>query len=170
MSINEAESIIDLISSALQDNRYGHLLPISLLGNYNIYDIDTALKLRVAREFLAAFNGSISLEEFENLVENVYGSALLNIYPRLVSDNKLDELSALQPGTREYFRKEMEIELNAHNENGFKDDKFSSLETIASFSAFCKEISGDDPLYWQKVYTRLGLRYTEKSPQANYLY
>lgn len=170
MSIDEAEDVINIVSDALQESKNAYLLPTSLLKGYNVYGIITAFKLRVAREFLWVINGGMSMEDFDKGIEYLYDSALLQIISRFVPDNRLNELRSLKPGTLEYRAKQSEIERDCIDidENGFKDEKLSSLETVKSFSDFCKTIGGHDPLFWQKVYTRIGLIYNQDSPKANY--
>jgi len=169
MSINEAENIIDIVADLLEGNKYHYFFPVSSLKGHSIYDIDTALKLAVAKDFIRVCHGLINIEEFEKNVKYLFGPATINVYSRLVSDDKFDELSKLKIGTEEYRNKQHEIDpvRDIYNENGFKDLKYNSLETIKSFSDFCKDIGGDDPLYWQKVYTRIGLEYTKDSPREN---
>jgi hypothetical protein len=40
-------------------------------------------------------------------------------------------------------------------------------DTPSSFRDYCKYIGSKDPLYWQKIYTRLGMPYTRGCPQGN---
>ena len=36
---------------------------------------------------------------------------------------------------------------------------------LRSFYNYCEDIGSNDPIFWQKIYTKLGLRYTRLSPQ-----
>lgn len=36
---------------------------------------------------------------------------------------------------------------------------------LRSFYSYCKDVGSNDPMFWQKIYTKLGLRYTRLSPQ-----
>ena len=44
---------------------------------------------------------------------------------------------------------------------------YGKLETAESFAEYCKAVGVKDPLYWQKIYMRIGLDYTPESPQGN---
>lgn len=50
----------------------------------------------------------------------------------------------------------------------FKADWDACLkaESIRPFYAFCWSLQADDPLYWQKVYTKLGLPYDDTCPKG----
>lgn len=39
-------------------------------------------------------------------------------------------------------------------------------ESITAFAAFCQSLGSDDKLYWQNVYTRIGLDYDGDSPKG----
>jgi hypothetical protein len=49
----------------------------------------------------------------------------------------------------------------------FTLEDLSPLETPESFGNYCKHIGVNDPIYWQKIYTRLDLEYTSTSPRGN---
>jgi hypothetical protein len=49
----------------------------------------------------------------------------------------------------------------------YEDKRFASLETSSSFADYCRSVGAKDPLYWQKIYTRIGLEYTAESPRGN---
>ena len=51
MTMAEAESILDIVSVALRDISHRHH-PVSALRGHDIYQICTALKLRIANELL----------------------------------------------------------------------------------------------------------------------
>ena len=52
MTISEAEEILDITSRALQDQSDPYYHRVSLLKGYDVFQIDKALKLRIANEFL----------------------------------------------------------------------------------------------------------------------
>jgi hypothetical protein len=49
----------------------------------------------------------------------------------------------------------------------FDDPGILAMETEESFGKFCQSIGYGDPIFWQKIYTRLRLEYTESSPRGN---
>ena len=167
MTMEEAENIIGIVSLALIDKSWPH--PKSLLQGYSVYEIDTAVKLRIANEFLISMHSEELLADFDKAVIYTYGRIPLMVYSNFVSDEVLKELKQkFVPNSREYRIQSSMIRPNPFDENGIKDKKFGSLESIESFASYCKLIGGDDPLYWQKIYTRISLKYTSTSPEGNY--
>jgi hypothetical protein len=155
MTLLEAERIFNSVIDALQDTSHRHV-PLSALRGHDIYDICTALKLRVANEYLLL----VGRDDFEKLFADglkLYDSGPSLVAMRVVPDDQVDIVGAIgvynpiDPATMT-----------------FQDKRFAAEETASSLGAFCKNIGQDDPLYWQKVYTRLGLEYTSASPRGNY--
>jgi len=187
MTISEAEHIIDILAAALQKeqphsnikneknyywNRYCNHLPISILQGYDFFQIDIALKLRIANMFLLLERR----DDFEEKFAKEIRICTLPILSRFIPDDLmakfkfLAELSKTLPRSSSEFRKcERPIleEDYAHTDWFISDKKFSSLETSESFGAFCRSIGANDPIYWQKIYTHLGLEYTSSAAKGN---
>lgn len=169
MTIPEAEEIVDIVSRALQAKNPNELSPMSLLKGYDVPEIDAALKLSIANKFLYLSGDPASENRFGEFVRAA--SAVSFAIPTFfVPDERLAELDKLPVGSREYMREKMKIEwssLPLDEAMNFKDERLGSLETPSSFADYCKQLGTEDPLYWQKVYTRIGLEYTAKSPRRN---
>jgi hypothetical protein len=153
MTIAEASYVVfGIVTPALLDTRHRHH-PISALKGYDIDQICTAFKLLVANEFVLyankdCFEEKIGEEKFSKGVE-LYDTGPLNVVgPNFVADDHVDVIVA-KPAFE------------------FDDPGFLSQETVSSFAKFCKSLGATDPIYWQKIYTRLGLEYTATSPRGN---
>ena len=154
MTVSEASYIFDIVCEVLQDTSRRHI-PVSALRGYDIYQICTAFKLQIANEFLILAHRSDFAQRFEDgvkLYDGGPGIIILNVVP----DDQVDSIGArlvfnpVDPSTMTY-----------------KDQRLAREETGASFAEYCKSVGSEDPLYWQKIYTRLGLDYTSISPQGN---
>jgi len=169
MTILEAEQILDIVSAAFQEETEpSRLYPISVLKGYDVFQIDIALKLRIARVFLVLAKKSNFDEKFSEVI-NTCGSIPLNIVQLFVPDGELEKLSKLPLGSPEFRKQRMEItpEVFDVQTKTFKDKHLASMETASSFGDYCKYIGSEDPLYWQKIYTRIGLKHTSTSPRGN---
>jgi len=145
MALSEAQGIADIVFAALQDTNHRHH-PVSLLRGYDIFQIDKAFKLLLANEFLL-FAGREDFEQrWRQSVE--FWSPGLSHITRFVYDDQADADSPKRVWD-------------------FFDPSFLTLENMASFARFCESVGASDPLYWQKVYTRIGARYTAYCPQGN---
>ena len=157
MTLAEAERILDIVSVALMDisHRYH---PVSALKGYDIYQICTALKLRIANEFLILAKEDDFEKQFEDGL-HLYDGIPLTIMISFVPDSQIDSIGAIgvfntiDPSTMT-----------------FVDKRLSEDETPSLFGNYCKSLGNNDPIYWQKVYTRLGLEYTSTSPKGNIPY
>jgi hypothetical protein len=191
MTISEAEHIIDIFAAALQRkqpptngeneknfylDRYRHHLPISILQGYDFFQLDVALKLRLANMFLF-FEGRNDFDEQFAKEKRLCTLPLLALTQFIPDDlmskfKYLAELLKTIPRESAEFRKyEQPIwkEYCAQTEWFINDKKFLSLETSESFAAYCRGIGAKDAIYWQKIYTHLNLEYTSSSPEGNKL-
>ncbi len=168
MTISEAEHILEIVSLALQERSYPRFHPTSALQGHDVFQIDTALKLRIANEFLILSGRQDFDQEFEKSLRS-YGNIPLMILSSFVDDEKMARLKDLEPGTLQFQQVIIEIMPTPidSREMRFKDDRFNELETIESFGNYCRGIGSNDPLFWQKIYTYLGLAYTTASPEGN---
>lgn len=147
MTLQEAEHIIfGVVLVAMEDKRHRYR-PISALKGYDMHQICVAYKLVIANQFLGFAHRKDSLKEFENHTQGA-GALLLAIQTTFVPDDHVDDVVAT--GVFDSL-----------------DPQFLSEETPDSFGRFCVSVGADHPLFWQKVYTRLGLEYNEKSPKGN---
>lgn len=167
MTISQAEEIIDLISAVLQSESTQPYRPVSLLKGYDIVQIDAALKLRLANQFLY-LSGNPDFENKFGAAVQAYAGIPFHIASMFVPDESLVKLDTLPVGSREYMRQKIESWPSPLDESmRLKDERLASVETPSSFADYCKQLGTEDPLYWQKVYTRIGLEYTTKSPRGS---
>ena len=144
MTILEAENILDIVSEALQGTRHRHH-PISALKGYDIFQVCIALRLRIANEFLHLAGKDDFEKEFTDGL-TFYSSIPWQVMRSFVPDNQVESIAAVCV---------------------FTISDLAPLEAEESFGDYCKNIGSKDPLYWQKIYTRLGLEYSASSPRCN---
>ena len=185
MTISEAEHVIDIAIKALErtssngGNKRNHYWdyyykPISTLQGYDVFQIAIALKLRLANMFLFLSERNDFEEKFAEVIR-FCTPPFLGLRHFIPDDlmaklEQLAELSKTLPRySPEFLKRELPImrEVTAFTEWPLKDKKFLSLETSESFGDYCKSIGAKDPIYWQKIYTRIGLEYTSTSPNGN---
>ena len=154
MTVSEACYIVfDIVAAELARGRRGHHHhPVSALREYDIVQICTAFNLVVANEFLLAKLTARQDDDFEREFSETmkwYECGPLHVVgPTFVADDEVDALVA---------KPAFDID----------DPRFLSQEPPSSFAKYCKSVGADDPNYWQKIYTRLGLEYTSTSPVGN---
>jgi hypothetical protein len=162
MTIPEAEKILGFVQDALMDMTHlNH--PISALKGYDIYDICTALRLRIANEFLFLSNRPDFEEHFEEGLK-LYEGMPCSIAMTFVPDDQVDDIRAkevfnpIDPYTMR-FLDPASLE--------FTDQRPAASETATAFGQYCKTLGATDPLYWQKIYRRLNLDHTGDCPHGN---
>lgn len=152
MTMLEAEHILDIIIKEVQDTSHRHH-PVSALEGYDICQIGSAAKLRIANEFLHCALNSNPEECFADRVK-VWGCATGVVMLTFVPDDQVDKIGA-------------DPVFGLDPDYTYKDKRFGSLETESSFANYCRFVGAGDMLYWQKIYTRIGLEYTAESPRGN---
>jgi hypothetical protein len=154
MTIQEADRILDVVSAALQDESHSHGHAVSALQGYDIFDIVTALKLRIANEFLLLSGRSDFDAQFSDGLR-LYDSIPWQIMNSFFADDQVGQIGAkramsmVDPATMQL------------------DKRFVSVETGSSFGDFCKSLGATAPNYWQRVYDRIGIKHTSDSPRGN---
>jgi hypothetical protein len=167
MTISEAEQIINIVCKALQRKSQHNYHPISSLKGYDVFQIDSALKLRIANEFLCLSGRPDFEEKFSEWIKLAESVPLL-IEDLFVLDEELEKLNNLPRISTKYKTLNMDISPCPLDESmNFKDKRFASLETMSSFGDYCRHVGSKDPLFWQKIYTRIKLEHTSISPQGN---
>lgn len=191
MTIEEAENILEVVGDALQKERQFLVLPMSLLQGFDLIQLDRALKLRIAGTFLLFSDSEMGDEEFIEQVEK-WASLPLHVATSFVPDQEIQEhdierehiLTELEKlraergaDSRDYILKELELralelELRPARSlfdpaTGELDAPLGELETATSFAEYCRSLGTENPLYWEMIYSRIGLEYTSSSPRGN---
>lgn len=127
MTITEAEEILDIVSAALQDT--GHRRhPVSALQGYDLHQICTAPKLRIANERLQLAHRPDFEEQFAKELE-LYGGIPWLIMMSFVADDEVDNLTA--PGVFNPIDSSTLV---------FKERRLAGMETASSFGECCKNL------------------------------
>jgi len=156
-----AEPILDIVAEALQQDDGLPYHPLSSLQGYDVLQVDSALKLRIANDFLL-----LSLHGREAELDDIakqWETIPFHVVTSFVRDDERNKLKSVPKGSREYMG--LQIKMSPHGM--INDTEFSSLEVLSSFVKFCRHVGAADSLYWQKVYTRIGLPYEKRCPQGN---
>jgi len=163
LDLYKADEIVNVFQTAMLNvgkiNPYLFVRKSELKG-FSISEIAIALKLLVARKYLFSTD---SPDEIANLKKVVGASdfCLSSIYI-FKEDEEVDELESLDKDSVEFREKLHSLIGVDKNTSEFK--KFLELETIESFLNYCQYIGKTDPLYWEKVYSHLGLHYHLYTP------
>lgn len=153
MQLSEARTIVSTVGNALQMQTSVALYkPDSFLKGYSKTQIEHALKLLAADQFLSI--GNTHDQATFNQAIATYDSALYQIFSFFVPDHEFQEYSQLEFGS---------AAANAMRARFSDSERIPNVETVGSFVNFCRHIGGAGPLYWQKVYTHLGLPYDPAS-------
>jgi len=182
MTVPEAEHVIDLVVTALDRRNdkagkwWNSYRSCSAFQGYDFYQIDIALKLRIANGFLFLSRQPNFEEQFAKEVQfceiPILPLSLFVPEELMTKISQWDKDSkTLSKESLEYLDREGDLmdEVSVHERWFLEDNKFLATETSESFAAYCKCIGTNDPIYWQKIYTRLGLEYTSTSPRGNSL-
>ncbi len=157
-----AETILDIMGEALQQDDGLPYHPRSSLKGYDVFQVDTALKLRTANDLLllTTMGREAELDDRVKQVESV----ALHVYTLFVDDAERNKLLTVPRGSREYTSLNMKM---SPAPSAIKDPKLGKLELLSSFAKYCRHVGAKDPLYWQKIYTRLDLPYSKACPRGN---
>jgi len=154
MAFEECQAVVAMVIRVLSAERASLHIPVSALEGYDLLHVDLALKLDLANAYLLTLPRSDSEEMFDGYVKDSSG-CVGSLGLQVSRDDEVDRLDAqpifamIDPGTMKC------------------KEEWASRETTECFADFCRSLGGNDPLYWQKVYTRLGLEYASESPRGN---
>jgi hypothetical protein len=158
MNLDKAAEIVNVFGKALEGkNTTSKLRRKSDLKGFTLSEIDTAHKLILARNF--QFTGTPEGDAIFEKTVGSFGYSIGIYFLLFVDDKEFDELEKMDRSSNDYKKQLSTSATKGANENNPEYQKFLQLESIESFGNFCRHVGRDDPLYWQKIYTHLGLRY-----------
>jgi len=121
MTIAEAEYILDIVEKALLNDGPPHrYYAVSTLKGYDILQIDAAIKLRIAREYLKLLDQPDFEKQFAEGL-NLYGGLPWQIINSFVPDYQVGKSNA-----------DLAFDVIDHTTNEIKEP-YASLETASSF-------------------------------------
>ena len=121
--------------------------------SWDLLHIDAAFKLRIAWEYLK-LAGRPDFEAIWKDGLTHYGSGLWHVASFFVRDFQAGDLGA-----------DSAFDILDEETLALKEP-MASMETAASFGAFCESLTPEEPRYWERVYERIGLDYTLDSPSG----
>jgi len=168
MNLQQSEAVlkdaIELAATAPQ----GPFHPASALKGRTFVQIKTAACLQVAKiRQLGSFSDEFK-KSGDEFVQRLGVMIPFGLCSKVVPTAEAERLSRISRSSPD-FPLAVSAAIRARTENeAFKADWDACLkvESIAPFYAFCWSLQADDPLYWQKVYTKLGLAYDDTCPKG----
>jgi hypothetical protein len=168
MTLDEAERLCELVTTVCSEDRPAGVHRLSRLRGYSCQDVDTAAKLLIAHRWALASEHSGSGEREKEMREHDTADLDWHVdwytrfqvmLPAMFADDELvDRLEQAPAKSDEWYSTLLSIKsAPAHDVPASK--AWLSTETPESFATFCRSLDGSDRLYWQTVYTRLGLRH-----------
>lgn len=153
MRLKEARKIVGVVGDALQMPASADLYkPASFLKGHSPTQIAQAFKLLAADQYLA-LGGTHGDATFNQAIA-AYDSALYLVFSTFVPDSEFQEYCKLEFGS---------AAANAMRSRFSAPERIPNVETVGSFVNFCRHVGATDPLYWQKIYTHLGLNFDPAS-------
>jgi hypothetical protein len=146
---------IDLISAAL-DNPPGFYIAYSKINNLSIPELQIAVNLFVAYDFYK----TTDFDKIKASADNC-DSAIINIMGRYIPDEIVNELNKYEYQSSDYRHYEYELVYGKEWPNKFTEHliKISNNETATSLLDYCINIGKYNPDYWEKVFSRLNIKY-----------
>ena len=161
MTLAEADRIIDIVLEALQADDDIPFHPVSRLQGYDLLQFVAAVKLRLASMSLALAETGAPSERFDEEV-TFWESGPFNSFSSLfIPDIEFHKLRHLPRDSKEYYDTVMLLKCST------SDERFLELETISSFAEYCRFVDPSDPLFWEKIYDRIGLPYSGMISKGN---
>jgi hypothetical protein len=163
MTLAKAHRIVEISVDAFASKPTTNFCPRSALRGHSFAEISKAFSLVIAaRRQIAEEDADLrkSCDEFAKLA----AGHVAWLDQMVVSDASFDRLSRIPIDSPERKRALVDAHIASRAENQKQSDELGQAETQESFHRFCCSLDHRDPLFWQKVYTRLGLPYDESSP------
>lgn len=166
MTLDRAEQIFQTVVAATTPQPRPIVRPLSDLGVCSFDEITIAMKLRLACEYQHCASDPSAAADFPKRVET-YDVFSLGLRSAFVPDAKFAKLAQFRPGSEEAKMEAICLASSCRDKSDPEYQNWLNQETIPSFANFCRHTGADDPLYWQKVYSHLGLQYGPSSPRGN---
>ena len=164
MTLKEAEKISNYVTDIFAQKPRNELLRESQLRGYSFPDIHHAYALVIAlRRQLGAFDPNIKQEsqKYADLAAGLVASFSMSVMP----DEDASRLASIPKDSAEH-KKEFVKTVMAQGDKRHSNPAWAKLESLDSFNQFCWTLDPEDTLYWQNVYTHLGLPYDSDSPKG----
>lgn len=158
MTLEKAQQIVEKVVAAVSLPSAPLVRRMSELGGYSFDQIEIAIKLSVAHDYCECSAAPSASVAFRKKVA-AYDAVFVSLPGSFVPDIKIDEIAHLKPDSMEYRRAMLRLATEWKDETNPDYQRWLRSETITSFGNFCLHIGTRDSLYWQKVFTYLGLAY-----------
>lgn len=162
MTLDQAHNIVEIATDAFASKPRNNFCARSKLHGHSFVEIAKAFSLVIAgRRQIAGEDNEMkaACEKFADLA----GELIASLEMMVIADEEFTRLANFPDSSPERQRTLLEI-VHSRNDSANEEQELRKEETSTSFNLFCWALDYQDHLYWQKVYTRLGLSYDEGSP------
>lgn len=159
MTLKEAEEISRHVTMLVASRPPNGQLRVSQLRGHRLATIRSAFALDIAKQRQVAGNDPKLREisrAFADKSEFLVGTLFL-----ILCDEDVDRLERLERGSSEFNAVHRAASLKRLDQVQLEEQEMLSQESLDSFDNYCWSLAPNDPLYWRKVYDRLGLSYDE---------
>lgn len=161
MNLADADRMVDIAANALARTSGGVVGRRSWLRGVDEEKLVAALMLRLARTYLHEKTLPDGRSLFAFTVECATGihMALLSNF---AEDHEVDEIEKMPSDSRECILRRAKL-MTRHLDTPAEAEAFERGQAIGRFSEFCETLDREDPLFWQKVFTAIGLPFDPKT-------
>lgn len=162
MTLKQAEYITDHVAKVFAV-KGTNFFPRSQLQGYSFTEISQAFALMIAKNRQIAWYSAemkVGCDKYADIV----GALIASFQTTIAPDADVEKIAKYQPDSAERKELARQIFLRQLETRTPEREKLLKEETSISFNAFCWTLVSEDPLYWQKVYSHIGLPYDENCP------
>ena len=159
MTLDKSEELVNMYSRLLGREPMPMAYRMSELGGYTVTEMGIAIQLQAAFEYQAYGHKPSSSTKFEERLHTYRSGARLLM--KFLPNSEFDKLAHLSNQDRDDALCMLTSDLMFGEAEPLGE--FKGID-IDSFLDYCRQIGANDSLYWQKIYTHLGLPYEPNSP------
>ena len=164
MTLEEAKKISDNVINTFAQKPRNEVLCESQLHGRSFFEIHSAFALVIAlSRQLGAYDPNLN-DKAHKQADLIAG--LVTSFPMSVIPDEVANRLSVFPKDSDDYKKAFVKAMIANADKWHSNPAWGKLETLNSFNQFCWTLDPKDSLYWQKIYTHLGLPYDSESPKG----
>ena len=165
MTLNEADQISDFVINLVASKPRKGFCRTSQLRGRSMCEISNAFALATAkRRQISSYDPALR-EKCKEFADKA-GALVASLKMVFIPDTDAEKLNQLPHDSTEYKKVFSQLMIRQLDDSDPESQQFLKLETLDSFNNYCWTLDASDPLYWQKIYTHLGLPYDETCPSG----
>lgn len=158
MTLRKAQHVVERVVAEVTSPSAVLVRRMSELGGYDLEQIQVAMKLCVARDYLACSRTPSALTTFRKQVDR-YDAVFVSLPCSFVPDGMLDKFAHQKPDSREHKQAMLCLVAEWCDHANPAHQRWVHSETITSFGRFCEHVGSHDAQFWPKVFAHLELPY-----------